>query len=376
LHTQWRDRHSLSPVPTPVHEDTSTLRVYPQELSDRGRLIKTDFANTAFQLDTNFCLRSGDDGPAVADLQARLSGQELDVLPDRTGAFGAGTRAAVEAFQHRRGLRVDGTCGPQTWSALVEAGFRLGDRFLYHRRLMLRGDDVAELQRYLSALGFDTGRVDGIFGNRTAGALGEFQRNLGLPVDGILGGDTLSELRRVMPRRDMADLVSDVKDRDRLRHLPKTLLGRRIAVGEEGGLDALASAVRRGLHRAGANAVPILHPDGSLQATAANSSNAEVYLGLRLDPTSARCSTAHYSGYRYESTGGRRLAELVQLHVPAALGVPRAEPSGMSLPVLRETKMPAVVCELGTARLVVEKAPVIASALVEALTEWATTSVD
>jgi N-acetylmuramoyl-L-alanine amidase len=298
------------------------------------------------------------------------------VLPDSPGVFGPGTRAAVEAFQHLRGLRVDGTCGPQTWAALVEAGFRLGDRFLYHRRAMLRGDDVAELQRRLSALGFDAGRVDGIFGPRTALALGEFQRNLGLPVDAILGADTLSELRRVMPRPEMSELVSSVRDRDRLRHLPKTLLGRCIAVGEEGGLDALASAVRRALHRAGANAVPVLHPDGSAQASVANSAGAEVFLGLRLDPAGHRCTTSHYAGYRYESAGGRRLAELIQGRVPLVLGLSTGDPEGMSLPVLRETRMPAVVCEVGPAALVVERTPVIASALADALTEWATTSVD
>ena len=53
---------------------------------------------------------------------------------------------------------------------------------------MLRGDDVAELQQRLCTLGFDTGRVDGIFGDATVRALGEFQRNAGLPVDGIVGG--------------------------------------------------------------------------------------------------------------------------------------------------------------------------------------------
>ena len=51
---------------------------------------------------------------------------------------------------------------------------------------MLRGDDVAELQQRLCTLGFDTGRVDGIFGDATVRALGEFQRNAGLPVDGIV----------------------------------------------------------------------------------------------------------------------------------------------------------------------------------------------
>ena len=46
---------------------------------------------------------------------------------------------------------------------------------------MQRGDDVADLQQRLSTLGFDTGRVDGIFGDRTSRALAEFQRNAGLP---------------------------------------------------------------------------------------------------------------------------------------------------------------------------------------------------
>jgi N-acetylmuramoyl-L-alanine amidase len=321
-------------------------------------------------------LSPGDKGRAVADLQGRLSDLGIDVLPDTLSAFGPGTRAAVEAFQHGRGLRVDGICGPQTWAALVEAGFKLGDRFLYRRRAMFRGDDVAELQRRLSALGFDSGRVDGIFGDRTAHALSEFQRNLGLPVDGILGAETLSELRRVMPRREVSELVSAVRDRDRLRHLPKSLLGRRIAVGEEGGLDALAAAVRRGLHRAGANAITVLHPDGSAQAAAANAAGAEVYLGLRLVPSVSRCSTSHYSGFRYESTGGRRLAELLQSRVPQVLGLPATAPEGMTLPVLRETRMPAVLCEVGPASIVVERTPLIAQALVVALTEWATTSVD
>jgi N-acetylmuramoyl-L-alanine amidase len=321
-------------------------------------------------------LRPGDSGPAVADVQARLSALGIEVVPDPVGVFGPGTRAGVEAFQHRRGLRIDGVCGSQTWGALVEAGFDLGDRFLYLRQVTIRGDDVAELQRCLSALGFDTGRVDGIFGQRTALALAEFQRNVGLPVDAILGADTLNELRRVMHRPASTELVSSVRDRDRLRHPPKTLLGRRIAVGEEGGLDALASAVRRGLHRSGANAIPVLHPDGSFQASAANSASAEVFLGLRLDPSSAGCSTAHYAGYRYESQGGRRLSELIQCRVPQVLGVQKADPQGMSVPVLRETRMPAVICELGPAALVVERTPAIAAALVEALTEWAVTPVE
>ena len=40
-------------------------------------------------------------------------------------------------------------------------------------RPMLRGDDVAELQVLLSQLGFNPGRIDGIFGPTTGDALAE-----------------------------------------------------------------------------------------------------------------------------------------------------------------------------------------------------------
>ena len=312
----------------------------------------------------------------MVDLQHRLGHLGLLCPPDPEGTFGSGTAAAVEAFQHRRGLRVDGVCGPQTWGALVEAGFALGDRFLYLRAPMLRGDDVAELQQRLSALGFDTGRVDGIFGTLTARALGEFQRNVSLPVDGILGASTLRELKRVTPRQAAPELVSTVRDRDQLRHAPRTLLGRRLAVGEEGGLDVLITAVRRHLGATGAEVLPLLHPDGSQQAAAANAAGVEAYVGLRLDPGRAHCTVSYYAGFRYESPGGRRLAELLQSTVSAALDVPAGGVRGMSLPVLRETRMPAVICEVGPAATVVARAGPLAGAIVDALTRWALTPVE
>lgn len=273
-------------------------------------------------------------------------------------------------------MRVDGIVGPQTWAALVEANWRLGDRFLYHRSPMLRGDDVADLQRRLSALGFDSGRVDGIFGEQTASALAEFQRNTGLPVDAILGASTLRELRRVMPRHAAAELVSAVRDRERMRRAPRTLLGRRIAIGEEGGLDPLMAALRRRLTAEGAVVVPVLHPEGSVQAEQANKAGVEVYLGVRLDPDRARCGAAYYSGYQYESAGGRHLAELVQALGAAALGVAPEGARGMALTVLRETRMPAVVVEIGPPTQVVQRTKILVEALVGALTAWVVTPVD
>ncbi len=317
-------------------------------------------------------LGEGDRGEAVADIQARLLGLGFGPISDAAGEFGLATRAAVEAFQRHRGLRVDGRCGPQTWQTLVEAGHRLGDRFLYRRTPMLRGDDVAELQQRLCALGFDTGRVDGIFGDATAKALREFQENAALPVDGILGPGTLRELRRVAARGAAPlHLVSTVRARELLRQAPPTLAGRHLAIGEPGGLAAPVAALRRRLVTHGASVTTLHHPDDSAQARQANRAGADAYLALRLEPDRPGALAAYYSGYRDESVGGRLLAEAIQRAVPAALGVPDLGVRGMSLTVLRETRMPAVIVEVGPAAVAVEHGPALAEALAGALASWA-----
>ncbi len=316
-------------------------------------------------------LEAGASGASVLDVQHRLAALGFTVGVDSAGSYGAGTRAAIEAFQYRRGLRVDGVCGPQTWSALVEAGRVLGDRFLYRRSPMLRGDDVAELQQRLSALGFDTGRVDGIFGDLTSRALGEFQRNAGLPVDGIAGAATVAELLRFGSRHDGSELVASVRDRERLRQAPRTLGGRRVALGEQGGLGATVAAVRRRLVREGAVVSTHHHPDDSIQASEANAGDADVYLGFRLGAGDRHCSTAFYEGYRYSSPGGRTLAELLVVTLSTRLRLPDLGSRGMSVPLLRETRMPAVLCEISPVSVLVEQSATVAEAIGDSLGEWA-----
>jgi N-acetylmuramoyl-L-alanine amidase len=284
------------------------------------------------------------------------------------GRYGEPTVEAVRAFQRQRGLRDDGVCGKQTWAALVEAGYQLGDRMLYRHAPMLRGDDVADLQRRLSALGFDAGKVDGIFGQQTERALLEFQRNAGLTVDAICGPATVRALFQLGQR---GEPVAGVRERQALRDQPRTLTQRQIVLAESGGLGGFVRAVERELQQAGALVTVIQHPDGSEQAAGANAVGAEVFVGLALDPAADGCWTAFFSGFGGESPGGRRLAELAQELLPTALGVKDAGVRGMSLPVLRETRMPAVVCELGPPAAVVERGAAAATALRRALARWA-----
>lgn len=131
-------------------------------------------------------------------MQHRLLVLGFDLGPTGVdGVFWGATLAAVRAFQHERGLSEDGVVGDETWSALVDATFRLGDRLLYLKYPYLHGADVRMLQGALNVLGFTSGEPDGIFGAFTERAVGEFQANVGLPVDGIAGPETIRAIERL-----------------------------------------------------------------------------------------------------------------------------------------------------------------------------------
>lgn len=143
-------------------------------------------------------IREGDRGPAVEDVQRRLLGLGYALGPTGVdGVFMGATRDAVVSFQRSYDLSEDGVVGDETWSALVDASFTLGDRMLYLRSPFLHGHDVESLQRALNTLGFACGAPDGIFGPFTERAVREFQRNCALPADGIAGGDTVSTLKNL-----------------------------------------------------------------------------------------------------------------------------------------------------------------------------------
>jgi N-acetylmuramoyl-L-alanine amidase len=292
-------------------------------------------------------LRPGSRGEAVRDLQRRLVALGSDIPLDELGRFGAATERAVRAFQEARALRVDGICGRQTWTALVESGFRLGDRMLYLRRPMLTGDDVMDLQRHLNMLGFDAGKEDGIFGPDTAVALTEFQRNVGLGTDGIFGPETAEALARIAAPRagTIAEgSVAAVREREELRRGPRLIEGRRVFLATVPGLDALADQVRRGLLEAGALAVlDASGGDDSALAAAANRYQAFLFLGLR-HGAEPGCRCSYYASGRFRSEAGFRVANAVAAELWPVLGTePRV--CGSTHTALRETRMAAVLCE-------------------------------
>jgi N-acetylmuramoyl-L-alanine amidase len=240
---------------------------------------------------------------------------------------------------------------------------------LYLHYPFYRGDDIRALQRRLNLLGFDTGKEDGIFGDRTDRAIREFQQNVGQPPDGIVGTTTLDALTRLRPVGPGPGRAS-VREAEILSRLSATLEGARIAIDAGHGSDdpgavgpggtteaeaayLLAQALIKELIGRGADPFllrgPQDNPTTADRAGAANESGAEILIALHLnsheDPAADGASCYYFGRGQYVSRAGHRLAELILDQLTSRLGLRDCRTHAKSLPLLRETRMPAVHVE-------------------------------
>lgn len=318
-------------------------------------------------MDEISALELGDTGEHVVDLHAQLTiaGYPVETVhPDR---FDEPTLNAVVAFQRRRGLDSTGIVDGDTWESLAEAAHHFGDRLMCRKTPMMRGDDIAELQLLLGSLGFDAGWIDGIFGPVTEDAVGDFQRNVGLPVDGVADPTTCASLTRLRLSANATRPVAAVREKEQLRRSPAELVGRRVVVGDLGMSPTVAGEIGAALRREGARVLLLSHPDGSTHARGANQFDAEVYIGVTVVDADA-CTGWFYETDSFSSYGGRHLA---------ALGVEALGPvldleghiEGKRMPALRETRMPAVLFRLGPNDRLLDRASVSA-AILGAVSAW------
>ena len=315
-------------------------------------------------------LKRGDERDEVVLLQQKLASAGFVLALSANGIFDASTAAAVADFQASRGLSVDGICGPHTWTALQEASWSLGERHLYLGQPMLRGDDVAELQLRLGSLGFDAGRVDGIFGPATAEAVEEFQLNGGLISDGVCGEATTGALMRMSARVTPAT-VAAVRERTKLQQAPRQLTERHIMIASASTMAAVAGELATGLRRSGAAASEACDWSETERVDEANRLDVDVYLEL-LPSDEAECRVAYFATEGFVSPGGQRLASVLGQRLPAALGIDSADVRGMRIPVLRHTRMTAVQCLVGPPGLVQARLSPLARSIEGSLAFWAT----
>ena len=323
-------------------------------------------------------LGPGRRGPAVADIRAALRSLGLltpaDGVPDDAGTevYDQATELAVRHFQQVRGLSVDGRVGEETYRALSEARWSLGDRLLHHDPgRPMRGDDVTNLQDRLHELGYDAGPVDGVFGPETEAGLRAFQRDYGLTSDGTCGPATLRALRQ-LGRKVTGGRPQLLRQSASFVESGPHLIGRRIVVDPgHGGTDTgntvgetteadlvldLASRIEGRLAAAGATVYLTRgrdqDPSPAERTAFANDAHADLFLSLHTDAHSsehARGVSSYYygTGSRASSTVGEQFANLVRREVVARTGLLDLGSHPKTWDLLRMSRMPAVRIDVG-----------------------------
>lgn len=238
------------------------------------------------------------------------------------------TLAAIQNFQQSRGIEVTSMIDRQVLLALEETSWELGDRLLYVSKPLLRGDDVVALQQSLALLGFDPGRVDGIFGPLTESGLQEFQRNYGLDASGTLTRATLVALRRLVPRDQSRRLVTEVRQRSALI---REATSRRVVLG---GDSPLLANLRETISDLGLETSIIEGSDADV-AQAANEQTVGLVIGVRERAGVSEPVIHYYESFRFRSLHGHEMAERIAAEL-------NGDTFGMAGPLLRNTTMTAL----------------------------------
>lgn len=311
-------------------------------------------------------LRRGDHGPAVAEVRSRLAhlGLTADSGPADPATFDVELDRAVRTFQQERGITVDGIVGPSTFRRLDDARWQLGDRVLsYVPGHVMTGDDVGELQRRLTTLGFATGRADGMFGPQTDAALREFQKGVGVTADGTCGPDTFRAFDRLtrtvsggsaMSLREhvtITELQTGIADKVIVidpGQVVAAAVCQEVAVRLEGRLAALGTQV---LLTHGARTD--MRGDDPAHALFANEVGAHLVLSIHVDespsPLPNGLATFYYGDPRGGalSPSGQLLAEHVHEEVRVRTDLLDCRVHPRTWDLLRMTRMPAVRVVLG-----------------------------
>ena len=269
----------------------------------------------------------------------------------------------IRSFQQERGLHVTGQLNDSTLRALDEARWKLGDRSLnLQSSKMMRGDDVAALQARLTEMGFNAGRVDGIFGLRTELAVKEFQQSVGIKVDGKCGPATiiaLIRLTKIVSGGTPSQMRETAAQRNRGPALANKVIVIDPAFGDQEAeiVYDIAQRLEGRLLALGASVFLTRGPRNVLTENQiisfANKSTADLLISLHADqlsnPSAHGVSTYFYGSdtHGIHSIVGERFASLVQREICARTDLLNCRTHAKTWDLLRLTQAPAVRVDLG-----------------------------
>ncbi|MEY3163575.1 MAG: hypothetical protein RI887_399 [Actinomycetota bacterium] len=316
-------------------------------------------------------LQIGDRSDAVGVIANTLN--RLGFLDTPSDLFDQKLEEAIKAFQQERGLTASGLINEITQRALDEARWRLGDRILLlGAQSLMRGDDVAALQERLIQMGFNCGKVDGVYGIKTEAAVKEFQKSVGIVVDGKCGPTTLISLMRLVKTVQggaPSALRESVKHSVRSPALANKVIvidpswGGQFAgesfhgVTESEVVFDLAQRLEGRLLALGVNVVLTRSSKNSPlekeRIEIANSVNADLLIALKVDSyknEKANGVATYYYGRDdkgVHSVVGERFANLIQREICARTDLLNCRTHAKSWDLLRLTVAPAVRIDLG-----------------------------
>ncbi len=312
-----------------------------------------------------------DNRTRIVDFQRRLRllGYELG-KSEIDGILGVQTKNAIRKFQQDRGLTSTGEVDEETWKEIVDAGYKIGERLLYLKNPPFRGDDVKNLQLWLKTLGFYKFNENGIFCEKTHKALLEFQKNMKIQADGILGGSTLQHLqnlKRVIEAQKSSNypLLKDYlknKDNDGFKVIidygsstngmadgshyfrDKIYICKNIAVFVRDillhlGIESLISVSEN-------NNNSLFLSD---RIRFANQSDSDILISINLghsiDSDANGSSCFYFKGIKSYSMTGKGIANLIQDRLISNLDLLDCRVHGANYAILKETVMTAVLIE-------------------------------
>ena len=269
----------------------------------------------------------------------------------------------IRSFQQERGLHVTGELNDATARAIEEARWKLGDRSLYLQPSpMMRGDDVAALQSRLTEMGFHCGRVDGIFGEMTESAVKDFQKSVGVKVDGKCGPATIIALLRLT--KIVSGGAPSALRESALQKNRGPALANKVIVLDPGSADFekdfvydVAQRIEGRLLALGASVFLTRgannNPSDAERISFTNKNSADLLISLHSEkhsnPEAHGVATFFYGNDQHgiHSIVGERFASLVQREICARTDLLNCRSHAKTWDSLRLTKAPAVRVDLG-----------------------------